>query len=51
MPGTFFEAAGRWAQRAGQLRTTDVLFRADYDSLDTRLSARLGDARPPIPTE
>ena len=49
--GRWPEAVGRWAQRAGQLRTTDVRFRADYESLDTRLSARLGDARPPIPIE
>jgi hypothetical protein len=27
----------------GQLRTTDVRFRADYKSLDERLSAELGD--------
>ena len=40
--GRWPEAVGRWARRAGQLRVSDERFRAEYESLDERLSAKLG---------
>jgi hypothetical protein len=49
--GRWPEAVGRWARRAGRLRVSDERFRAEYESLGERLSAKLGDGRPPRRTK
>jgi hypothetical protein len=43
--GRWPEAVGRWAQRAGELRLRDEVFRSAYESLDERLATELGEHR------